>query len=77
MTKTISLSDEAYALLSQAKRPGESFSDVAVRLARLAAQEEVFSPDFKLEMSDEEAEAWKASIYAERDRERKPGTKIR
>lgn len=34
MTKNISLADDAYDALHQAKRPGESFSDVARRLAR-------------------------------------------
>ncbi|MBS7251569.1 MAG: antitoxin VapB family protein [Candidatus Freyarchaeota archaeon] len=32
MTKTISLSDEAYKLLKSIKRDGESFSDVIKRL---------------------------------------------
>lgn len=34
MTKNISLADDAYDALRRAKRPGESFSDVARRLAR-------------------------------------------
>ncbi len=34
MTKNISLADDAYDALHEAKRPGESFSDVARRLAR-------------------------------------------
>ncbi|MFQ6052307.1 MAG: antitoxin VapB family protein [Candidatus Hydrothermarchaeota archaeon] len=34
MTKTISLSDEAYALLSKLKLKGESFSDTIIRLAK-------------------------------------------
>ena len=34
MTKTISLSDEAYRLLRQHKLASESFSDTVVRLAR-------------------------------------------
>lgn len=34
MTKTISLSDEAYKYLSELKESGESFSDVVSRLTR-------------------------------------------
>jgi predicted CopG family antitoxin len=34
MTKLVSLSNEAYALLSKRKQEGESFSTVVVRLAR-------------------------------------------
>lgn len=34
MTKTISLSDDAYEALAALKSPGESFSDVALRLSR-------------------------------------------
>ena len=33
MTKVISLSDSAYSKLKAMKRPGESFSDVALRLS--------------------------------------------
>ena len=32
MTKPVQLSDEAYARLAAQKRPGESFSDVVLRL---------------------------------------------
>lgn len=72
MTKTISLSEEAYEALSRAKRPGESFSDVATRLARLAAQERLFDPDFRVEMTDEEADAWIRSVYEARDKDTEP-----
>ncbi len=34
MTKTISLSDEAYRILQRHKLAGESFSDTVLRLAR-------------------------------------------
>lgn len=72
MTKTISLSDEAYEMLSRAKRPGESFSDTTMRLARRAAQERLFDPDFGVEMSDEEVEAEIRAIYEARDQEMEP-----
>lgn len=34
VSKNISVSQEAYALLSSERRPGESFSDVVIRLGR-------------------------------------------
>lgn len=33
MTQVVQLSDEAYRRLTNAKRPGESYSDVVLRLA--------------------------------------------
>lgn len=69
VTKTISLSDEAYEALAGAKRPGESFSEVARRLARLAALEDVFDPSFRLEG---DADGWKESVRAARERDRRP-----
>lgn len=72
MTKTISLADDAYEALASVKRKGESFSDVARRLAKLDAKRVLFDRSFRLEMSDEEAEAMKRAIYEERDRSMKP-----
>ena len=69
MTKTISLSDDAYDALSAAKRPGESFSEVARRLARLAAMEDVFDPASKLEGS---ADAWIREVRAARKQDKRP-----
>jgi len=34
MTKTITISDDAYEVLSKAKNEGESFSDVILKLAK-------------------------------------------
>lgn len=72
MTKTISLADDAYDLLVAVRQPGESFSEVARRIARLALLDEVFDPDFKTDLPRGEADKWKADTYAARDREKKP-----
>ena len=72
MTRTISLADDAYDSLAAVKRPGESFSDVARRLARNAALDALFDPAFRIDMTHDEAEAWTRSIYAARDSERGP-----
>jgi predicted CopG family antitoxin len=72
VTKTISLSDEAYEALAQAKRPGESFSEVARRLARLAAKETLFDPRLRVELTEDEAAAWKRAVREERDRSMTP-----
>lgn len=68
MTKTISLSDDAYEALTAAKRGDESFSDVARRLARLAALDDVFDPAFRLEG---DAKAWQDDVRRARDRDRR------
>lgn len=41
-SKTISLSDDAYAALVSARRPGESFSDTVRRLVRRRSLTELF-----------------------------------
>lgn len=73
MTKTLSLADDAYEALSLVKRDDESYSDLARRLARLAAQEQVFRrTDEPPVWSDREAEAIKRALYRARDESRKP-----
>lgn len=72
MTKTISLADDAYDALAAAKRVGESFSDVARRLARLEARTALFDPLVKVDMTDAEAERWKRDVYEERGRSTTP-----
>ena len=68
MTKTLSLADDAYEALSLVKREDESYSDLARRLARLAAQEEVFRPSADAPAwSDREAAALKRDTYRARD----------
>jgi predicted CopG family antitoxin len=71
VTKTLTLEDDAYDALESVRHPNESFSDLARRLARLAAQADLFArrnepPVF----SDGEAEALKRSIYRARDESR-------
>lgn len=73
MTKTLSLSDDAYEALSLVKRPEESFSDLARRLARLAAQERLFERTSEPPVwTEREATALKREICARRDESRKP-----
>src|SRR5581483_7325472 len=69
MTKTVSMADDAYDALLGVKRPGESFSDVARRLARLAALDDVFDPSFRLEG---DGRAWKDEVRRARDRDARP-----
>lgn len=73
MTKTISLSDDAYEALVGVRRPGESFSEIARRLARLAALDDVFEPSFRLEGDGRE---WKEDVRRGRERDRRPKVSI-
>lgn len=72
MTKTISLSDEAYEKLIEAKRPSESFSDVTRRLAALDAKSALFDPTLRVDISDDEAEEWIRTIRRHRDESLRP-----
>lgn len=67
VTKTISLSDDAYEALLAAKRPGESFSDVARRLAALDRRNALFDPNLRLSITEEEAERILDNVYRWRD----------
>lgn len=73
MTKTISLSDEAYEALAGVRRPGESFSEIARRLARLAALEDVFDEGFRLEGDGKD---WKEATKRARDADRRPRAEL-
>lgn len=62
-TTTISLRDEAYRLLKEEKREGESFSDVVIRLTESVRTEEQIEtlaggldPEFAAEVEDSSAE---------------------
>lgn len=73
MTKTLSLADDAYEALALVKRPEESFSDLARRLARMAAQAALFEPSASPPVwSDAEATRLKREIGRARDESRKP-----
>lgn len=73
MTKTLSLADDAYRALALVKRSEESYSDLARRLARLAAQGQVFQrSDEPPAWADEEAESLKRAVYRGRDDSREP-----
>lgn len=78
MVKTLSLADDAYEALALVKRPHESYSDLARRLARLAAQAQVFErTDEPPVWTDEEAEELKGSIRRVRDASREPRVRSR
>lgn len=73
MTKTLSLADDAYEALRRVKRPGESYSDLARRVARQAAQIQAFERTEEPPVwTDEEARALKRSILRARDESRAP-----
>lgn len=68
MTKTISLADDAYEALVLSKREGESFSDLARRLAAESARQDLWDMDLKLDMTSEDAARRKQAILdARRD----------
>lgn len=64
-SKTINVTQEAYELLKAQKEPGESFTDVILRLAGARPLSEVAGA-----LSEEEADELEASIRAARERSR-------
>lgn len=72
MTKTISLADDAYEALHDAKRPGESFSDVARRLARKDALDELLDPDRPPLFTKKEADGLLRDVRRWRDESLEP-----
>lgn len=67
MTQVVQLSDEAYRRLTNAKRPGESYSDVVLRLVRSGSLEDL--QDLRSDAAIREAE----DLVAEADERDDPG----
>jgi len=61
-TKTISITDAAYARLAQEKRPGESFTDVILRLTQKRSLR-----DLPALVSPREAQALAEAVLASRE----------
>lgn len=61
-TKTISVTEAAYESLAERKRPGESFTDVILRLTRRRSLAELADV-----VSDDEAEALAEAVEANRE----------
>ncbi|MFA6330382.1 MAG: antitoxin VapB family protein [Candidatus Micrarchaeia archaeon] len=65
MSKLVSLSNEAYSLLSKRKLEGESFSTVVVRLAG-KDQSGILDIPFATPEEAKDLERWKKEIYENR-----------
>jgi predicted CopG family antitoxin len=72
MTKTISLSDDAYEALAALKRPGESFSELALRMSRAQSAAGILGLAGAWKGRDAELDAMLASIYRARDESASP-----
>lgn len=70
MTKTISLSDDAYELMVAAKGPKESFSELARRFFGKARRPISDLAGAWSAVSDDEVAEMKRRIYQERDNDR-------
>lgn len=77
MTKVVSLADDAYEALRKARRPGESFSDVARRLGATDRRGALLDPKIRLRLSEKDAQAWIDEVYRERDQSLRPRTERR
>ncbi len=72
MTKTISLADDAYEALKAVRRGGESFSDVARRLARDEALAALWDPTIPAVLSHKEAGELRRRTSKAREESRTP-----
>ncbi len=68
MTKVISLSDRAYAILAKLKKDGDSFSDVILRLAKKGEKRPLTS--YAGKWAGEDAESVFHRVRADRKRVR-------
>lgn len=67
MTKNISLADDAYKMLQEAKREGESFSDLTRRLVTESQRHHLLELIGTWSMSENEADRMIEDIYRRRD----------
>jgi predicted CopG family antitoxin len=72
MTKVISLSNEAYQTLKGSKKPGESFSDVVMRIAKPKKKKSLLEFSGKW-VGDDIDEVF---AQVKKDRERAPSRKV-
>ena len=66
MTKVISLSNEAYQTLKESKKPGESFSDVVLRIAKKKKKKSLL--EFSGKWVGNDADEVLAQIMKDRER---------
>lgn len=72
MTKTVSVSDDAYEALVAVKRRGESFSELALRLVGPLRQDILFDRTRPPVFTEDEARRLLELTYRARDESRKP-----
>jgi len=72
MTKVISLSNEAYETLKKSKKPGESFSDVVLRIAKKKKKKSLL--EFSGKWVGDDADEVLAQLM--KDRERSASEKV-